>query len=82
MSGAIYNKQIEIISSMMKSDGISPDENEPTVLSKYHEYAKTEFGLNDETSAQLIYESLIYLKLHDSDMDPLSDGEKFGVGFS
>ena len=82
MSDSEYNKQIEIVASMMKKDNILLDENDVSKLSKYHEYAKSEFNLDDTTTKKLIEESLIYLKLQSTDMDPLSDSEKFGVGFS
>jgi len=83
MKESDYNSQIEKIASLMTHDKLSPDEQDPEKLSKYHEYAKTKFGLNDEASMQLIYEALLYLKLKDSDSaDPMQECDKFGVGFS
>ncbi len=82
MNNSKYNKQIDIIASLMKSDNLSPDETDSAKLCKYHNHAKSEFGLNDDSAAQLIFESLMYLKLQDADLDPLSDGKKFGMGFS
>ena len=75
---------------MIKDDGVSPDETDSSKLAKYHNYAKSEFALNDDSAMQLVFESLVYLKLRSSDdadgsddtMDPLSGGKKFGVGFS
>ncbi len=82
MAGSEYQRQIRAISSAMSSDGISPDETDPDVLSKYHDFAKSEFRTSDEAAAQLVFESLVYLKLQNADLDPLPEGEKFGVGFS
>lgn len=82
MSDAGHNKRIEALAAQIKSGGTSPDETDPVILAKYHNYAKSEFGLDDDGAAQLVFESLVYLKLHSTDMDPLSSGEKFGVGFS
>ncbi len=78
-----YNSQIEKIASMMIQDKISPDEQNPDKLKPYHDFAKQNFNLNDESSLQLIYESLLYLKLKSEDsFDPLRQGDKFGAGFS
>lgn len=79
------NRRIEGLSAMIESDGISPDETDPAILSKYRDAAKTRFGAGDDDDAasKLVDESLLYLKLRSApDIDPLSDGEKFGVGFS
>lgn len=82
MDDSVYNRQIEEIALLMKADKLSPDETDSLKLVKYHDHAKSKFSLNDDATTQLISESLVYLKLQSTDMDPLSDGEKFGVGFS
>ena len=83
MDESEYNSQIEKIATMMTDDKLSPDEQSPEKLKKYHDYAKTNFKHNDESAIQLVYEALLYLKLHDADSaDPMQDGDKFGVGFS
>lgn len=83
MDESKYNSQIAKIASLMTDDKLSPDEQAPEKLEKYHTYAKTNFKLNDESAMQLIYEALLYLKLQVSDSaDPLQEGDKFGVGFS
>lgn len=83
MDESKYNSQIEKIASLMIDDKLSPDEQEPDKLKKYHEYAKTNFKHNDESAMQLVYEALLYLKLQNSDSaDPMQEGDKFGVGFS
>lgn len=81
MDESKYNSQIKKIASLMTGDKLSLDEQDPQKLKKYHDYAKTNFILNDESALQLIYESLLYLKLQYS-ADPLQEGDKFGVEFS
>ncbi len=63
MDESKYNSQIKKIASLMTGDKLSPDEQDPQKLKKYHDYAKTNFKLNDESALQLVYESLLYLKL-------------------
>lgn len=63
MDESEYNSQIKKIASLMTGDKLSPDEQDPQKLKKYHDYAKTNFKLNDESALQLVYESLLYLKL-------------------
>ena len=83
MDESEYNKQIEKISSLMLEDKIPTDEQDPKKLAKYHDYAKSNFNLNDEAAMQLVYEALLYLKLKESDsIDPLQEGDQFGAGFS
>jgi hypothetical protein len=78
-----YNSQIEKLATIMVDDNLSPDEQDPNKLKKYHDFAKTNFKLNDETALQLVYETLLYLKLKSSDAgDPLQEADKFGAGFS
>ena len=67
----------------MVDDVISVNEQDPKKLEKYHEFAKSNFNLNDESAMQLVYEALLYLKLKDSEStDPLQHGDQFGGGFS
>ncbi len=83
MDESVYNSQIEKIANLITEDNLSIDEQDPKKLEKYHEYAKTNFNLNDEAALQLVYEALLYLKLKNSDsVDPLQEGDKFGAGFS
>lgn len=83
MNESEYNSQIEKLASLMIDDKLSPDEQDPKKLEKYHNIAKTNFKLNDESAIQLVYESLLYLKLKSSDAgDPLQEADKFGAGFS
>ena len=66
----------------MVDDKLSPDEQDPNKL-KYHDYAKINFKINEETVLQLVYEALLYLKLKNLDsLDPLQEGDRFGAGFS
>ena len=83
MTNSDYENQIEKIASLIKEDNVSADEQDPEKLKKYHEFAKTNFSLNDEAAIQLIFEALLYLKLKDShSIDPLQEGDNFGAGFS
>jgi hypothetical protein len=83
MSNSNYEEQIKQISSLIVKDNVSPDEQDPEKLKKFHEFAKTNYSLNNEDAIQLVFEALVYLKLHSSDsIDPLQDGDQFGAGFS
>ena len=83
MTNPKYESQIETIASFMIDDKLSIDEQDPKKLQKYHEKAKSLFNLNDESAAQLVYETLLYLKLKNSELgDPLQQGDQFGAGFS
>jgi len=83
MAESKYNSQIEKISSLMSEDKLSPDEQDPNKLKKYHDFAKTGFKISDEAALQLVYEALVYFKLQNVDVgDPLQETDKFGVGFS
>jgi len=78
-----YNSLIEKISTMIENDGVSVDEQNIQKLQKYKEHAKSNSNLNDDDSMKLVYESLLYLKLKNSDSgDPLQKGDEFGAGFS
>ncbi len=78
-----YNSLIEKIATIMEKDGLSVDEQNTQKLQKYQDYAKSNSNLNDEDTTKLVYESLLYLKLKNSDSgDPLQKGDEFGAGFS
>ena len=78
-----YNSLIEKIATMMEKDGLSVDEQNTQKLQKYKEQVKSNSNLNDEDTMKLVYESLFYLKLKNSDSgDPLQKGDEFGAGFS
>ncbi len=77
------NSEIEKIANQMIHDGISLDEQDATKLEKYKNQIKEDCGLDDETSMKLVYESLLYRKLKNSDSgDILEKGSDFGAGFS
>jgi len=83
MSDYKRNSQIEKIASLIISDKTSLDEQDPAKLQKYVDFAEANFKLKDEAAMQLVNEAFLYLKLKNSDsMDPLQQGDKFGVGFS
>lgn len=78
-----YNSLIEKIATMMEKDGLSIDEQNDQKLQKYKDQVKSNSNLNDEDAMKLVYESLLYLKLKNSDSgDPLQKGDEFGAGFS
>lgn len=55
MAESEYNSQIEKLSSLMSEDKLSPDEQDPNKLKKYHDFAKANFKINDEAALQLVY---------------------------
>lgn len=78
-----YNSLIEKIATMMERDGLSINEQNVQKLQKYKDHVKSNSNLNDEDTMKLVYESLLYLKLKNSDSgDPLQKGDEFGAGFS
>ncbi len=77
------NSEIEKIANLMVHDGLSPDEQDETKLEKYKNQIKTDCGLDDEQSMKIVYETLLYRKLKNSDSsDVLEKGNEFGAGFS
>ncbi len=77
------NSEIEKIANLMIHDGISLDEQDAAKLEKYKNQIKEDCNLDDETSMKLVYESLLYRKLKNSDSgDILEKGTDFGAGFS
>ncbi|EPA06307.1 hypothetical protein [Candidatus Nitrosarchaeum limnium] len=78
-----YNSLIEKIATMIENDGVSLDEQNVQKLQKYKEHVKSNSNLTDDDSMEIVYESLLYLKLKNSDSgDPLQKGDEFGAGFS
>lgn len=83
MNDSQYNSQIEKIASVILKDKISLDEQDENKLKKYHDLAKKQFHLQDESAVQIVNEAFLYLKLKSSDSaDPLQHGDQFGAGFS
>jgi hypothetical protein len=77
------NIEIEKIANLMIHDGVSPDEQDDSVLEKYKNMIKSDCNLDDESSMKLVYETLLYRKLKNSDSGDLLDkGSEFGAGFS
>lgn len=78
-----YNSLIEKVATIMENDDVSIDEQNVQKLQKYKDHIKSNSNLNDDDSLKLVYESLLYLKLKNSDSgDPLQKGDEFGAGFS
>ena len=83
MSDSERNYHIEKIASLIISDKTSLDEQNPKKLQRYYDFVKTNYNLAGEQAIQLVNEAFLYLKLKNADsMDPLQEGDKFGVGFS
>ena len=83
MEEAEHNSRIEKIAEMILSDNISLDEQEQNKLKKYHDFAKQNYGLEQDAASDLVNEVFLYLKLkQEPDIDPLTKGDQFGAGFS
>ncbi len=77
------NLEIEKIANLMLHDEISPDEQDVLKLEKYKNQIKEDYNLNDEEAMKIVYETLLYRKLKNSDSgDILDKGIEFGAGFS
>ena len=77
------NNEIEKISNLMIHDNISVEEQDATKLEKYKNQIKEDCDLDDEQSMKLVYETLLYRKLKNSNSaDILEKGNEFGAGFS
>ena len=83
MDDAIRNSEIEKISNLMLHDDVSLDEQDITKLEKYKNQIKEDCGLDDEQAIKMVYETLLFRKLKNSDSsDILEKGNEFGAGFS
>ena len=77
------NLEIEKIANLMVHDEISPDEQDVSKLEKYKNQIKEDHNLDDEEAMKIVYETLLYRKLKNSDSgDMLDKGTEFGAGFS
>jgi len=83
MDESEHNLRIEKIAEMILSDKISLDTQEQNILKKYHDFAKENYHLDQDSAAELVNEALLYLQLKQApDIDPLTKGDQFGAGFS
>lgn len=77
------NSEIEKIANLMLHDGVSFDEQDVVKLEKYKNLIKDDCNLDDENAMKIVYETLLYRKLKNSDSgDVLEKGTDFGAGFS
>ncbi len=77
------NSEIEKIANLMIHDDLSVDEEDTIKLEKYKDQIKKDCNLDDEEAMKLVYETLLYRKLKNSDSgDILEKGTDFGTGFS
>tara|TARA_B100000929_G_scaffold23874_1_gene17899 strand:+ start:223 stop:474 length:252 start_codon:yes stop_codon:yes gene_type:complete len=83
MEKSDHDLRIEKIAEMIVSDNISIDEQDQNKLKKYHNFAKDNYGLDDDDAIDLVSEAFLYLNLKSgADIDPLTKGDQFGAGFS
>ena len=83
MEESEHNLRIEKIAEMILSDNTSLDEQDQNKLRKYHDFAKQNYGLDQDAASDLVNEAFLYLKLKQApDIDPLTKGDQFGAGFS
>ena len=77
------NSEIEKIANLMVHDNLSLDEQDIAKLEKYKNQIKEDCGFNDENALKMVYETLLYRKLKNSDSSGvLEKGNEFGAGFS
>ena len=83
MDESQQNSEIEKIANLMLHDGVSFDEQDVMKLEKYKNLIKDDCNLDDENAMKMVYETLLYRKLKNSDSgDVLEKGTDFGAGFS
>ena len=83
MEESEHNLRIGKIAEMILSDNISLDTQEQSVLKKYHDFAKENYDLDQDSASELVNEAFLYLQLKQApDIDPLTKGDEFGAGFS
>lgn len=83
MDDEIRNSEIEKIANLMLHDDLALDEQDVDKLEKYKIQIKQDCNVDDEQAMKLVYESLLFRKLKNSDSgDILEKGNEFGAGFS
>ena len=83
MEKSEHNSRIEKIAEMILVDNISLDTQEQNILKKYHDFAKENYDLDQDSASELVNEAFLYLQLKQApDIDPLTKGDQFGAGFS
>ena len=82
MDDSERNKIILRIVSKIQEDGVSPNEQDPSIMEKYVKYVIS-LGFSPSDAHDMVGESFLYLQMKNSpDEDPLQKGDTFGVGFS
>tara|TARA_B100000029_G_scaffold226988_1_gene224785 strand:- start:858 stop:1115 length:258 start_codon:yes stop_codon:yes gene_type:complete len=83
MDDSQRNSFVLQIANVIKNDDISLDEQNSDVLEKYEQFASKELGVSDSDVSEIVNEAFLYLKMQqNSDIDPVKEGDRFGVGFS
>ena len=82
MDDSERNKIILRVVSKIQEDGVSPNEQDLSIMGKYVKYViSLDFSPSD--AQDIVGESFLYLQMKNSpDEDPLQKGDAFGVGFS
>ncbi len=83
MNESEHNSRIEKIAEMILLDNVSLDTQEENILKKYHDFAKENYHIDQDSASELVNEAFLYLQLKQApDIDPLSKGDQLGAGFS
>ena len=83
MDESEHNSRIEKIAEMILTDNISFDTQKEDELKKYHDFAKENYHIDQDSASELVNEAFLYLQLKQApDIDPLTKGDQFGAGFS
>ena len=83
MDDSQQNLEIEKIANLMVHDDVSFDEQDVAKLEKYKNQIKEDCDLDDDDAMKLVYETLLYRKLKNSDSSGVMEkGTDFGAGFS
>ena len=61
MDEAEHNSRIEKIAEMILSDNVSLDTQEQNLLKKYHDFAKENYHLDQDSASELVNEAFLYL---------------------
>lgn len=82
MDDSKRNEIVVSVASKIKQDGVSYDEQDPSIMEQYVKHALS-LGAVESEAQEIVAESFLYLQMQNSsDEDPLQKGDKFGVGFS
>ena len=82
MDDSKRNEIVVNIASKIQQDGVSYDEQDPSIMEQYVKHVLL-LGARESEAQEIVAESFLYLQMQNSsDEDPLQKGDAFGVGFS